>query len=61
MTITVKDFKGRIYKVRETGAAFTLLECMATTAMIRLPSTGWERFGFRNQDKIVGARNVQHV
>ncbi len=50
--IIVKDFKDRPYKVREIGAATTLLECVDTHAMVRLPSDGWDRFGFKGQEKI---------
>ena len=54
--ITVHDFKGRPHTVIETGMTTTLLQCVRTHAIIRLPSTGWERFGFRNHDKLALVR-----
>jgi hypothetical protein len=44
--ITIKDFKGRIYDVLETGVTTTLLRCVKTGDHIRIRSYGWHEIGF---------------
>lgn len=42
----IRDFKGRLYKVLDIGAASTLLELLADGSRIRIRSWGWDELGF---------------
>ena len=42
----VKDFKGRLYNLKETGANGTLMECVKTGDSIRVRNFNWADIGF---------------
>lgn len=44
--LTVKDFKGRLYRVLEIGRVYTILECLKTHDRIQIRSANWYDVGF---------------
>lgn len=44
--VTIRDFKGRLYNLLETTAAYTLLESVIDGSRIKIRSYGWDAIGF---------------